>query len=393
MAALSGDGHRFDLFDLTCSNSGILSLDGVAENVHRWRFDPGTECRVRLPFLSRYVEAFHKFRNLSRLKALSKEIASAIDEGGYDLVFLHHCSMTQAPYVLRYLKTPSVFYSGDPPRGLYEAPISRSYERATRPLLLKLREMWYWPASVIEGRIYNRIVKRIYEKNMAFVDVLMANSYYSLETFRKLHGITSRVVYPGIDTNEFRTLGIEKRNIVLSVGGIEPIKGHDFVIESLACIDKEVRPELHIIGNRGYGVEKKYLEHLAAERGVAVRFEEHVSPERLVRLYNQAKVTCCGAVLEPFGLTPLESMACGTPVVAVKEGGFRESIRHGEGGYLCDRDAAKFGRCVEELLIDDDLHERLGCRARAYVEEHWNLDRVKRDLLDLFEYATGRTDG
>ncbi len=390
MRVLAEDGHTLDLFDCSTSCNGVLPLDGFATKVFYAALDDNTECGIRLPFVSGYVEAAEKFRRLGSLREIGREIAGKIDGGNYDVAFIHHCHVTQAPYLLRYLKTPSVFYSGDPPRGLYEPHIERDYESARRSTFARLRDAWYKPANWLSTSLYDLALKRIYERNMDHVDVLMANSYYSLETFYKLHGIRAHVVYPGIDTDEFAPLGLKRENIVLSVGGIEPIKGHDFVIKSLARVSTSVRPQLHIVANRGYGIEKRYLISLAEELDVSLVFDLNVSSERLVELYSKAKLTLCGAVMEPFGLTPLESMACGTAVVAVREGGPRESVAHDEVGYLVERDTVSFAEAVEALLSCDDCRETFGRRAREYILGYWTLDRVKRDLLELFDHAIQR---
>ena len=385
--ALSEDGHSLDVFDCTSSNNGVLPLEAFADNLFHIPFENDVECTLRLPFLSGYVEAVRKFWKLGELKDVGRELARKVDRGGYDVAFIHHCSVSQAPFLLRYLKTPSVFYSGDPPRGLYEPPIHRDYTVERRPALLRLRDAWYAPARFIGDRMYNSRLKGVYEKNMKYVHVLMANSNYSLETFYKLHDVRAHVIHPGVDTETFKPIDLEKENIVLSVGGIEPIKGHDFVIESLSCVERQIRPELHIVGNRGYGVEKKYLMSLAEKLHVDLVFEENVCEEHLVHLYNRAKLTLCGAVMEPFGLTPVESMACGTPVVAVREGGFRESVSHGEVGYLSDRDPARFGGYVRKLLLSHEERENFSVNARQHVLRYWNVQRVREQLLDLFEFA------
>ena len=119
-------------------------------------------------------------------------------------------------------------------------------------------------------------------------------------------------------------------------------------------------------------------------------FENNVAEDNLIKLYNRAKITLCGAVMEPFGLTPIESMACGTPVVAVREGGLRESVAHGRVGYLSDRDPMNFGRYIEELLVDDSLRESMGRNAREHVLNYWTIGRARGELLRLFEYAINR---
>jgi glycosyltransferase involved in cell wall biosynthesis len=81
-------------------------------------------------------------------------------------------------------------------------------------------------------------------------------------------------------------------------------------------------------------------------------------------------------VMEPFGLVPLESMACGTPVVAVAEGGVRESVTHGKTGLLAERLPQQFAEALRSLLEDPTLGARLGGYAREEALERWRWERT-----------------
>ena len=85
-------------------------------------------------------------------------------------------------------------------------------------------------------------------------------------------------------------------------------------------------------------------------------------------------MTLYAPVLEPFGFVPLESMACGTPVVGVAEGGVRESVRHEETGLLTDRDPEHFADAILRLLNNPLLIDELGERGPDYVRNHWSWD-------------------
>lgn len=121
--------------------------------------------------------------------------------------------------------------------------------------------------------------------------------------------------------------------------------------------------------------EQAYLEALSRELGVAVRFKQRIPDEELLRLYNGALLTVYAPVMEPFGLVPLESMACGTPVLGVREGGVRETVLHGETGWLTERDAHEFAEALRMLLHDEALRRSLGARGPAYVRERWSWER------------------
>ena len=79
--------------------------------------------------------------------------------------------------------------------------------------------------------------------------------------------------------------------------------------------------------------------------------------------YSESLVTLAAAHLEPFGLSVIESQACGTPVVAVNQGGFRETVIHQKTGLLLPRDPAKFAKDLEKLLQDRQRLNLMGKQA------------------------------
>ncbi|RAP48958.1 MAG: glycosyl transferase, partial [Methanosphaera sp. rholeuAM74] len=147
----------------------------------------------------------------------------------------------------------------------------------------------------------------------------------------------------------FVPLNFQRDNYVLSVGTCIPPKGYDFLINSIAHIDKSQRPELVIIGNSSDEGWVNYLKNLANEKDVDLDILTMISDEELIRLYNKAKMVVYAPYLEPFGYVPLEAMACGTPVVAVKEGGIKETVIHNKTGLLTQRDEKAFARAITTL--------------------------------------------
>jgi glycosyltransferase involved in cell wall biosynthesis len=96
--------------------------------------------------------------------------------------------------------------------------------------------------------------------------------------------------------------------------------------------------------------------------------------------YNKARLCVYAPVKEPFGLVPLEAMACGTPVVGVREGGVSESVRHGETGLLTERDPRQFAEAIISLLNDPERRTQCGCQGRIFVEKQWQWEQSVRDL-------------
>ena len=217
---------------------------------------------------------------------------------------------------------------------------------------------------------------------------MLTNSAFSRENLYRVYGIDAHLCYLGVDLDTFRFLSLPKENFVLSVGGIVPQKGFDFLMRSLAHIDSAKRPRLMIVGNQNNPDERTYLESLALELGVDAQFCNMISDEELVRLYNRALLTVYMPIMEPFGFVPIESMACGTPVVGVREGGVRETVIHEQTGLLADRNPKPFAAAIESLLSDPVRREVYGQQGRDIVAKRWSWDQSVNHLeAELSEIA------
>jgi glycosyltransferase involved in cell wall biosynthesis len=110
-----------------------------------------------------------------------------------------------------------------------------------------------------------------------------------------------------------------------------------------------------------------------------------VPDETLVQRYNQAQVVLYAPQDEPFGLVPLEAMACETPVIGIAEGGVRETVIDGETGRLLPRSGPVWAAAIAELLADAPERDRLGRQGRQQVLSNWTWEeaaaRVEAHLL------------
>jgi glycosyltransferase involved in cell wall biosynthesis len=109
-----------------------------------------------------------------------------------------------------------------------------------------------------------------------------------------------------------------------------------------------------IVSNVTDSNAQKRLARISAELGVQREIKSQIQDKVLVLLYNKATLVVYAPYLKPFGLIPLEAMACGTPVVGVKEGGVRETVTNNCNGLLTQRDEAAFAKAVCTLLPDED---------------------------------------
>jgi len=132
-------------------------------------------------------------------------------------------------------------------------------------------------------------------------------------------------------------LGLNGDNIILFVGRIVPLKGIDNLLKAITYLERERRIKLVVIGGDEHSqAEMQRLKSLSQSLKIheSVIFLGLVKQEMLPFFYSAADLCVVPSYYESFGLVVLESLACGTPVVATKVGGAESVIRHGETGYV-----------------------------------------------------------
>jgi len=364
MARRLADRHTLDVYTLSTAEHDFCDLRPYSRRHVAFPFTPLPLARSPFGRLNQGIRAF----DLLRLRRLQRVIAHQIDVDGFDCVFVHNCRYGQSPGLLQYLKMPSVYYCGEPPRLLYEAPLHRSYSEFSQ--IQRLGNLF----DPLPG-LYQRTLARLDRANVQAATRVLTNSHYSRETLYRIYGIFAYVAYLGVDMEKFRPLQLSREDFVLSVGALNPHKGFDFLLESLALLPVTERPPLVIVSNFADPAEKAYLEMLAERLMVTLEIKTMVADTELVQLYNQARLVLYAPVMEPFGFVPLEAMACGTPVVGIREAGVRESIVHEYTGLLIGRDLHDFAASVSRLLHDTDLCRLYGTAGLEQVAQHWTWER------------------
>lgn len=359
------DRHRVDLFSLSCAEHKFGDVQAYVNHTEILSFKVLPLLKSPLGRLNQGL----RIVDLLRLRGVMCRLAEKINGNNYDVALIHPCMFTVSPTILRYIRIPALYYRHDPVRWVQDPAFSRSCNEDN---IIRRR------LDIIDPLLnaYHRLLVHEDVTSMRAATQVVTNSYFMRESLYRIYGVAPAVSYHGVDHNLFRPLNLDRQNFVMSVGAIAPYKGYDFLIRSLACIPAGSRPRLILVGNAALPHEQNYLVDLAARLGVDVDFRHLISNDDLVRLYNQAIATVYAPMMEPFGLVPLESMACGTPVVGIREGGVRETVIHNQTGLLADRDPEQFATAIVTLLEDRFLIECLGKQGRECVEQQWGWQKA-----------------
>jgi glycosyltransferase involved in cell wall biosynthesis len=210
------------------------------------------------------------------------------------------------------------------------------------------------------------------------------------ETFRPMpRGEARRLVGHGLHDDD---------RVIVYVGRVLPRKDIRNVIEALALLGQQglewgSRVKLLVVGGETrepdsvFTPELGELRRLAEARGVADRviFTGKRSKEELRSCYGAGDVAVTTPWYEPFGLTPLEAMACGRPVIGAAVGGIGFTVMHGETGLLVPpRDPERLATAFADLLGSPDRSAEMGAAARRRVETEFSWSRVAEQTAALY---------
>ncbi len=226
------------------------------------------------------------------------------------------------------------------------------------------------------------------------------------DTYKRLYDFETPhmdVIPPGVDIHRFRPLesGEKERdldtlpgNYVFCLSRIDSNKGHAELIRAFAHVAKEVPDATLVIGG-GSKEPKQHEMNVRAEfvkiideldLGDRVVFTGYVDDDDLATYYRKAGLFVLPSKYEPFGMTTLEAMSCGTPVVATKFGGIRKNLREGYDALMVDPgDEKEFGAAITRLLTDEALSSKLVENGLRTIRERFSWEAIAETTLKFYQ--------
>jgi len=233
----------------------------------------------------------------------------------------------------------------------------------------------YWPQQMMM-RLLVSWFRPKYEASVALMDVVFANSSYVKNRIKKYLNRDSIVIYPPCNTQKFEYKN--SQGYYLSTARFDTLKRVDKIIEAF----KQMPEKNLVVCSSGH--EEKNLKKLAGN-AKNIQFTGQVSDQKLVQLMSECLATIYIPKDEDFGMSPVESMAAGKPVICSGHGGPTESVIDGETGYYISESHIKQSliECVDKLGVNKAQSMQLACqhRAQKFSEESFQK-RIRHYVLN-----------
>ena len=376
---------RFKL--LSGAERAILGLaQALAVAGHRVRivchqFDDS--CRPRLPPAvelvctalrldwsdNRYLNAVFDYARCFRLGPLLDRRADVLVFFGPALPLVWYLR------VVRWSGPSVLYYCWEPPRALYQ-------DRAF--VIARVGRLRYIVAPLL--RLYAAVDRHL----VGLAGAVCTSSRFAADRIQTVYGRSAAVITLGIDRARLdvvRALAPVLPPMVLTVNYLHPRKRIDLIIQAAALCgttweDETRRPRWVIVGD---GPERDTLRTLVdqLELGAWVRFAGFVSDDELPQYYAVASCYIHAGLDESFGLSVIEAAYCGCPVVAVDEGGVRDTVDHGVTGYRVPAVASELARAVEAVLGREDRGRALGLAGHQHIASTYRWDQGATDVVRL----------
>lgn len=210
-------------------------------------------------------------------------------------------------------------------------------------------------------------------------------------------GFDKQELWPVGKSQARRHVGLSECGpIVLHVGRMVPRKGVDNAVRGFARLVREhgVNARLVIVGGEADDPdpvrtpEIGRLQEVARQEGIAdhVRFVGRKGRDELKYYYSAADVFVTTPWYEPFGITPIEAMACGTPVIGANVGGIKYSVRDGQTGYLVPpNNPNALGERLAHLLTQPRLLQRFSQQSVERVNRLFTWRKIAAQIAEIYE--------
>jgi len=260
-----------------------------------------------------------------------------------DIIIAHPCMVTQAPLILLLQKSIPVIY-------FMEETYRVFYEKHLQPQHLSFFKHLY-------QSLYRFIIHLIDLRATTAATSRITTSSYVQQQVKRWYGLSSKLIWLGVNTEQFKPSTSQPAKYFVFVGEKVEVNGFDLLSQALSLAKAPINVIYITFNNK----KLKY------------------SDSDLTQIYQNSYAVLCLSKQEPFGLTALEGMASGVPVIALKEGGYIDTVTE-ETGILIDRDPSKLLQSLLLLMKSEKIRKKLGKNGCNRVTEHFTWLKHGQEL-------------
>jgi mannosylfructose-phosphate synthase len=260
---------------------------------------------------------------------------------------------------------------------------------------------------------YNFATREYYERQIyERADVVVPTTTSQMELLLQDYGVPPekcRTLPPGYDEERFFPVSESRRQairqrlgfsgpVVMAIGRLAQNKGYDLLIQAFQGVARR-HPRatlfLAVGGTSATPIESELLNDLkeqVSQLGLVdrVRFGSFIPDEELADYYRAADVFAVSSRYEPFGMTAIEAMACGTPTVLTIHGGLCSAVTFGREAICADPlDSEEFGIMIHKAMADSGLSSRLSRWGARKVRRLFTWASIAPRLVELAEEGSG----
>ena len=222
--------------------------------------------------------------------------------------------------------------------------------------------------KLIEKRIINKIER------------VFSVSEFIRKKLLEYYGKDSEVLYPGCDVDNYYSKKYEPYFLYHS--SIHPRKRFEFAIDAMHIVRKKY-PDFKLKIS-GFPADRGYITELGRKLGDAGEIIENPSDKEMYALFANSYAGLYSPMIEDFGIVPTEYMAASKAVVAINEGGPKETVVNGKTGYLVNSPQEMAKRMIQ-LIEEPQLAKKMGKKGREMAVEKYSWDSFLKRFGEVYE--------
>ena len=374
--------------------SKALTKKGIEVDIYTRWFDKSKEM----------IESVPLFQNLRIIRIPGGPWKFIPKEELYD--FLPELADNMIDFIRENKLEYDLFHGHYVDAGVVAVLVSRAIDR---PVYFTAHSLGAWKRQLMNGFSKKmeekyQFEKRIEEELKVFqaVNGQTATTNAQLQIMETLYDFQSKnatIIPPGVDIEAFHPGKpsenlVMPKNYIFCLSRIDENKGHELLLKAFDIVRRNL-PTIHLVIGGGSTKPKprekqllNKIEEIIDERGMSdrVHLVGYVPDEKIKSFYQQARIFVLPSTFEPFGMTALEAIACGTPAIVSKFAGVSEFLRDHTDSIIIDpTDSEKFAGDILEILKDRKLAEQIELEGLKTVRESFSWDAIAEKHLLFYE--------